>query len=343
LLDETIPGTKMLDDSQNSLVSVALCTYNGGRFLGQQLQSILDQTYRNLEIVVVDDCSQDDSVAIATRFAAIDERIRVVRNSGNLGFKGNFEFALSLCSGELIAPCDQDDIWLPQKIAKLMTAIDGRALSYCDSALVDAQGGSTGVRMSSIVRMLSTDDPVPFAFGNCVSGHAMLFRRELLESALPVPVEFFHDWWIAAVAAGSGGIVFLPETLVLYRQHGGNVTDARLGEMMQDAGIRAQSRDEPSRRPRGAGLQYFRETERRLAAIAGIPGPQQPFAAELHAAWRRREHQWFSPQLAALMLRHRPRLLRLANLSDRKARRYAKDLFLGLRMKRLTDAHAYSL
>jgi glycosyltransferase involved in cell wall biosynthesis len=332
----------MRSSPQMPLVSVALCTYNGSQFLAEQLTSVIEQTYRNVEIIIVDDCSTDESVEISKRFAARDSRIRVVRNSKNLGFKANFEFAMTLCSGDFIAPCDQDDIWEPEKIARLVEVIGQRGLSYCDSALVDAQGTPTGVRMSSIVHMATTDDPVPFAFGNCVSGHAMLFRRELLQLALPIPEEFFHDWWIAAVAAARGGIAFHRESLVLYRQHGSNVTDVRLKEMMADAGLSVARIQSPASRPRGAGLRYFRETERRLASISRLPGIHQAFAAQLHAAWRRREHQWFSPGLAHLMIKHRRRLLRFTNFSEKKARRYSRDLFCGLRIKRLTDSRAFT-
>ena len=119
--------------------------------------------------------------------------------------------------------------------------------------------------------MLTTDDPVAFAFGNRVSGHAMLFRRELLERALPAPLGFFYDWWIAAVAASVGGVVSCERSLVLYRQPGGNVTDARLAEMVEEAGIVAQRRSGAGRdRSRGHKLLYLRETEQRLASLARL-------------------------------------------------------------------------
>lgn len=322
------------------LVSIALCTYNGARYLPLQLDSLLAQTYTHWEIVAVDDGSSDETLAILERHAQSDARFRIHRNATNLGFRRNFERALSLCAGELIAPCDQDDIWHVGKLEALVGALAHHQLAYCDSTLASEQGDPIGPRMSAVVPMISTDDPMPFAFGNCVSGHAMLFRRELLGRALPIPAEFFHDWWIAAVAAACGGIVFRPESLVLYRQHGANVTDERLGEMIEQAGLRArQARRD---RPRGAKLKYFRETERRLAAIAALPGAHRAYATRLHTAWSRREHQWLSPTLAALFTRDRTRLLRLANFSDRQARRYVRDLFYGLRTKRLTDAYAYS-
>ena len=95
------------------LISVALTTFNGERFLRPQLDSLLAQDYRHFELVVVDDGSQDSSYSILQEYAARDSRLRCFRNERNLGFLQNFTKAFSLCEGELIAPCDQDDLWLP--------------------------------------------------------------------------------------------------------------------------------------------------------------------------------------------------------------------------------------
>ena len=318
----------------SALVSIALCTYNGSRFLAQQLDSLLAQTYANFEIVVVDDASTDDTAAILENYARLDPRIRIGVNPANVGFAQNFDRALARCRGTFIAPCDQDDVWLPEKISALVAAIDGHALAYCDSTLVDEQGRPTGQRMSDIVPMLSTDDPVAFAFGNCVSGHAMLFRRELMELTRPVPAEFFYDWWIAAVAASAGGIVYVAQSLVLYRQHGANVTDARLREMMQEAGIDSQRNPAAAVKRRSSAddkLRFLREAHQRIGALAQLPGRHRPFIAELHRLWSARETQWLSPALGWFMLSHRRRLLALTRLSDKKQKRYGRRFFLGLR------------
>lgn len=325
------------------LVSIALCTYNGARFLEQQVESLLTQTYANIEMLAADDCSTDDTLSILERYAARDPRIIVSVNERNLGFKRNFEQLAVRCRGVFIAPCDQDDVWSPEKLSTLVAAIGDHALAYCDSALIDEQGAATGYRMSQVVPMLSTDDPVVFAFGNCVSGHAMLFRRDLLERVLPVPEAFFHDWWTAAVAASAGGTVYVPESLVLYRQHGANVTDARFGEMLQEAGlVDTGAPHERASRPRGRKLKYLHETELRLASIAGLGGDRQDFNRRLHELWRAREGQWLSPSLGWLMTRHCERLLPLSGLTARKKARYCRQFFSGVRLKRLTDPEGYA-
>jgi len=325
------------------LVSIALCTYNGGRFLAEQLDSLLRQTHTDLEIVVVDDCSTDDTLAILHRYARLDSRMRVTVNERNVGFARNFERVLHQCRGAFVAPCDQDDIWLPDKISTLVAAIGSCSLAYCDSTLVDERGEPAGYRMSQVVPMLTTDDPVVFAFGNCVSGHAMLFRRDLLERALPAPQGFFYDWWIAAVAASAGGVVSCERSLVLYRQHGGNVTDARLAEMAAEAGIVAPRQTNARRvQARGHKLLYLRETEQRLASLARLPGRHQSFIEKLHRLWRAREQQWISPTLGCFMARHRDRLLAITTLSARRRKRYCRQFFWGVQLKRLTDQDAYA-
>jgi glycosyltransferase involved in cell wall biosynthesis len=108
---------------QLPLVSIAMCTYNGAKFMAKQLESIINQTYKNLEIVIVDDRSTDDTVAIVEQFAKNDERIKFYQNETNLGFNKNFEKAVNLTTGDYISISDQDDIWLPTKIEDLLNAI----------------------------------------------------------------------------------------------------------------------------------------------------------------------------------------------------------------------------
>ena len=285
-----------LDDADPGLVSIVLCTYNGSRFLAGQLDSLLAQTWPHFEIVAVDDGSTDDTVSVLERYAAQDARIRVVINPANLGFARNFERSVSLSRGAYIAPCDQDDVWLPGKIEALLAAIEGHSMAYCDSTLVDEHAVPLGHALSQVVPMHDLDDPLPLAFGNCVSGHAMLFRRSLLKVALPMPTGFFHDWWLATVAAATQGVRFCDRSLVLYRQHGGNVTDKRLKQMLVEAGrtVAAQPDTTPLADKRADKVRYLRDMELRLKLISELSGRHQAFATELLDLWRARELQWHS-------------------------------------------------
>ena len=310
------------------LVSIALCTYNGAKYLAEQLDSLLAQTYRDIEIIASDDASTDGTIAILNDYARRDSRIKVFAHPDNVGLTRNFQRALLLCNGAFIAPCDQDDIWLPEKISKLIAALGNRVLAYCDSEFVDEKRNPLGKKMSEMVWMVSTDDPMPFAFANCVSGHAMLFRREVLQYGVPVPPNFFYDWWLATVAAAMGGVVYHDEPLVSYRQHATNITDT-LG------------RRDADRLPRGHSIRFLDETLVRLEAIAAVPGKHGKFAAKISRLWRAREKQWISLRLGLLMVRNRDRLFCISRTRRRTVRRQCKQYFYGLRIKRLTNPYEY--
>jgi len=126
--------------SQCSL-SVALCTYNGSAFLLEQLKSIAEQTLQPEELIISDDGSQDHTLEIATQFAKQAKfKVRLHANPSNVGSTKNFERAIQLSEGDIILLSDQDDVWLPQKIEKLYSAIGDGSLVYCDSELIDEQG-----------------------------------------------------------------------------------------------------------------------------------------------------------------------------------------------------------
>ncbi|HEV2620943.1 MAG TPA: glycosyltransferase [Frateuria sp.] len=201
------------------LISVALSAYNGERFLRAQLDSILAQRDVQLEIIAVDDGSRDASVALLQDYARRDERVRVHPNPANLGPTRSFERAMSLCRGEFIAPSDQDDLWAPNKLATLLAAIGQADLAYCDSAYIDPEGQPSGRRISDDTQMLAGCEPLRFAFANSVSGHALLVRRDLFESARPLPPELFYDWVLAMFAAARGGVVYVHRPLVQFRRH----------------------------------------------------------------------------------------------------------------------------
>lgn len=201
------------------LVSIALCTYNGEKFLREQLNSIVHQTYSKLELIIVDDCSSDGTLDILNEYAREYSFIKVHKNEVNLGYIRNFEKALKLCSGNLIALSDQDDIWHLNKIEKLVNAIGDNLMIYHDSEFVDQNGHSLNKKMSDIMNLYRGNEPEAFIFFNCISGHSVLMKKELRDEILPFPNAYFHDWWIAYVATNLGSIDYLNETLVNYRQH----------------------------------------------------------------------------------------------------------------------------
>lgn len=207
------------------MISIALCTYNGEQFLRAQLDSILAQSFTNWELVIVDDLSTDSTFHVLQAYAAGDERFKVFRNEQNLGYNQNFQKALSLCGGEYIAICDQDDIWHPDKLELQLESIGNSFLIYHDSEFIDGVGNSMGLKISDKFNFYRGSSPEAFLYLNCVSGHTILMKKELVARALPFPEGFHYDQWLAFVAASAGSVDFIAKVLVQYRQHDRNSTD----------------------------------------------------------------------------------------------------------------------
>jgi len=205
-------------------VSVVLCTYNGARFLEEQVKSILEQTYPIGELIISDDASTDSTPELIRRFSEQDSRIRMIMLEENIGFSANFQQAIQQASCDLIATADQDDIWHPEKIARLVAALDSNvSLIYCDSVKF-TNDIPIAPKASRGNKKIEGSDPRKIAVYNTVSGHAMLIRKGLLLSAFPLPSGVYYDWWLAVVAMTRDRVQFLPDILVYRRVHDRNVT-----------------------------------------------------------------------------------------------------------------------
>lgn len=211
---------------ETPLVSVVLCTYNGERFLKKQLNSIIDQTYDHLEIIIVDDCSDDRTLSILEGYQQKDKRIKLFRNERNLGYTGNFEKALKLCNGKYIAFADQDDIWEKEKISILLGEMDGHTMVYHNSDYIDENDKPIGAfTVSKVFRVYEGESSLPFILSNCVHGHATLIDSKLKNYIFPFDKRFSHDWWVTYVAFNLGSVKYIDKVLVHYRQHKNSVTD----------------------------------------------------------------------------------------------------------------------
>jgi glycosyltransferase involved in cell wall biosynthesis len=209
--------------NEHPLVSIVIGTYNGAQFLEEQLRSVLTQTYTHLEILAIDDGSSDGTVHMLREYAALDPRIRVVVNERNLGFIRNFEKGCRLSTGHWIALCDQDDYWMPDKVEKMVAAIGQFPMVYCDSELCGEDLQPLGKKISDLVHYQSFDDCRQLCVFSRMYGHATLITRELFDKASPFLEEVPHDGWLAFHATLYGGVSYLPDVLVKYRQHAGNV------------------------------------------------------------------------------------------------------------------------
>ncbi|MCX2482122.1 glycosyltransferase [Pedobacter sp. MR2016-24] len=206
-----------------ALISIAVCTYNGEKYLREQLDSLTEQDYPSLEIVIVDDCSSDGTYTLLEQYQQRNDQIRLYKNEENLGFNKNFARALSLCKGSFIAIADQDDIWDLHKISLMMASIDDNLLLYHDSAIIDHNGSLTG-KMSDGHRFVKGQCTAYLLYNNSISGHACFFNKELLSHTGPFPENMYYDWWMAYTAACLGRLDFIMDTLVYHRRHLSNST-----------------------------------------------------------------------------------------------------------------------
>ena len=215
-------------------ISIALCTYNGSSFLQAQLESFQSQTRKPDEVVICDDGSSDSTLDILYNFQGkAPFPMRIHRNGKNLGSTKNFEKAIGLCQGNIIALSDQDDVWLPNKLEQIEKIFLGRPrlqMAFSDAEVVDAELRPLGYSLWESVgfnRRLQGpftrgNDFLTLARGNVVTGATMAFRTEHRDLILPIPNLWIHDAWIALLLAGVGQTAFLEDRLILYRQHANN-------------------------------------------------------------------------------------------------------------------------
>ena len=212
-------------------ISIALCTYNGARFLEPQLDSFLGQTRLPDELVVCDDGSTDETPDILNRFAKRTPfPVRVQRNACRLGSTKNFEKAIGLCTGDLIATCDQDDVWLPAKLALGEAAFDiepTRGLVFTNADVVDDELRGLGHTMWDAIsfgallrRRMRLGESFDVLLRQwVVTGATMMFRSEYRPFVLPIPDNWVHDGWIAFIIGAMAPIGFVETSTMKYRQH----------------------------------------------------------------------------------------------------------------------------
>lgn len=322
-----------------------MCTYNGARFVGEQLASIAAQTRPPDELVVCDDRSTDATLECVHEFARTAPfPVRVFENEKNIGSTKNFERAVELCEGDFIAVADQDDVWLPEKLRKLeeVLANESTALVFTDGDVVDESLRPLGQRVWQTIRF-GVEEQRLFREGrafavlldhNVVTGAAMALKAEFKKLILPFPndlthdgIPVLHDWWTALLIAAVGDVFFVPEPLFKYRQH----ASQQMG-VMSERGEQAPSfRAAARRRNTFAGeVRYVGAILERLSAVEGVRANVLPDLEarlthlETRAAMPERRSQRIAPVLRELFARR-------YHLYSNGLASAAKDFFLSLR------------
>ncbi|MEO5602538.1 MAG: glycosyltransferase family 2 protein [Cyclobacteriaceae bacterium] len=203
------------------MVSVCMATKNGGMFIREQLDSILPQLGEEDEIVISDDFSSDDTVDIIKSFK--DHRIRILESQVARGISSNFEASLTLSAGDYIFLADQDDVWLPGKVNKMLEALSHYDLVMSDCRLVD---DSLQVTKSSFYNLNNSGSGLlKNLFKNSYMGCCMAFTKRLKDRALPFPYDIpIHDFWIGLIGEVYYKVHFMKDTLVLHRRHDTNAS-----------------------------------------------------------------------------------------------------------------------
>lgn len=212
-------------------ISVAMCTYNGERYLGEQLQSIAAQSLRPFELVVCDDGSTDSTVPTLESFgqrAPFD--VRIIRNETNLGVTQNFEKAIKLCTGEFIALSDQDDVWLPDKLTRLSELLaqdSSLGGAFSNAELIGEDSQPSGKLLWSTLCWTFRDQRdferiaaiKLLLHGVVATGSMLMIRAAVREAICPIPRSWMHDAWITWMLVLYSRLSFVSEPLVQYRIH----------------------------------------------------------------------------------------------------------------------------
>ena len=205
------------------MISVALAAYKGEKYIEAQLRSILPQLSHDDEIIVSDDRPGGMTEKIVKRLAMEDSRIRWVEGKSK-GVVANFVNAIRYCRGDKIFLCDQDDVWLPDKVKRVMEAFDeGYDLVLHNAYVTDGDLNITDY--SFFEKRGSKKGVIRNIFKNSYMGCCMAFDRKLLKKIMPMPKSIpMHDQWIGILGEIYGKVKFIDLPLIYYRVHGGNVT-----------------------------------------------------------------------------------------------------------------------
>ena len=213
-------------------IDILLATYNGEKYIREQIESILNQTYKNINLIISDDNSKDGTRDILKEYERKDNRVKIYFQEKNLGYIKNFEFLLKKVENDYYMLSDQDDVWLPQKVEKTMETLEkeNADLVFGDLEVVDENlktiypSFGDFMLLNRKIKKCINSYEVNYLY-NCVTGCTMLSKKEYIKKILQIPSEskyIVHDHWIGIMVALNGKLAYMPEKYIKYRQHGNN-------------------------------------------------------------------------------------------------------------------------
>ena len=210
---------------ENKKIDILMATYNGEKYLAEQIDSIICQTYKNWNLLIRDDGSSDNTFKILKEYEKKDDRIKIVKDEkGNLGIAKNFEELLKISSSELIMFSDQDDVWKKDKIKIMLKYVGNSDLIISDAIVTNEKLECISESLFCLVK--SKNGIIKNVIKNTYYGCCMLFKRKILEEVLPIPnnKEIGHDLWIGLISEKYYKVKFIDEKLIYFRRHSNNVT-----------------------------------------------------------------------------------------------------------------------
>jgi glycosyltransferase involved in cell wall biosynthesis len=240
-------------DGQVQRISVAMCTFNGSHYLQEQLESIALQSRLPCELVVCDDRSTDDTLAILKQFQLeAPFAVKVIQNSQRLGSTRNFDQAIGLARGGLIALCDQDDRWAPTKLERLSRALEEDTFLggvFSDARLIDGNGRPIGPRLFERHKFTAAKQrdfiacpTTTLLKHDVVTGATLMFRATIRRYCSPIPASWVHDGWLAWMIALHSRLGLVAEPLIDYRVHAGQQLGVSRAIEAQSANGEAETR-----------------------------------------------------------------------------------------------------
>ena len=215
----------------NQKVDILLATYNGEKYIKEQVESILNQTYENIQIIISDDCSTDKTRQVLKEYEN-NEKIKIFYQEKNLGYVKNFEFLLKQVESNLYMLSDQDDVWKKEKVEKSVEKIESEKLDlvFGDLEVVDEnlntlyKSYNRYMHLIHKIKKYQKDYRLQYLY-NCMTGCTIISRKNWIDKVLPFPTNskyVIHDYWIGLIIALNGKVGYLDTPYILYRQHGTN-------------------------------------------------------------------------------------------------------------------------
>lgn len=213
-------------------VDILLATYNGEKYVAEQIDSILNQTYKNINLIISDDCSKDKTPEILKEYSKKDTRIKLHLQQKNLGVVKNIEFLLKQVEAPLYMLADQDDYWLSEKVEKSVEKLkkENADLVFGDLEVVDQNlktiypSFGDFMLLNRKINKYIDSYKVNYLY-NCVTGCTLISKKEFIKYILPLPTNskfVIHDHWIGLMVSLNGKLAYMPEKYIKYRQHGNN-------------------------------------------------------------------------------------------------------------------------